>query len=488
VNPAAEPEAVVATEAAGPAVIRGGALRTAGYLAGLLLGLVAVPVLTRHLGVEDFGRYVLVMSLVALVAGATEGGLTAVGTREWVVLGPHHRREVMRHMLGLRLLLTTLGVAGAVAFAVAVGYDRTLVIGILLASAAVVFQTVQNLLTAPLSAELRFGWITAAELLRQFVTVVLIVALVLAGATLLPFFAAAIPAAIASSALVAGLVRKSVPLRPALAVRESWRLLRETLPVAIALAVNVTYFRIALIVMSLEATELETGYFATSFRIMEILLGVPTVLVTAIFPVLAHAAEQDRARLGYTFGRALEVSLILGVWMLVCLEVGADTIISIVAGDQAAPAAEVLRIQAPAILATFVAYTCSYVLLSLRRHGELLVANLAGLVLAAGLSFALITPYASHGAAVAAVVAEYAVAIAMLVAPLRAGAIPRMTGRFFVAVALAAALAGAIALLPVPEIPAVVLASAVYFGVIAALGAIPHEVRTTVRHVLRRPA
>jgi O-antigen/teichoic acid export membrane protein len=478
--------AIIESEQAGPAVIRGGALRTGGYLAGILLGLLSVPLLTRHLGVAEFGQYVLVVSLIGLVAGITEGGLTAVSTREWVVRDPAGRVSLMRQMLGLRLVLTTLGIAGALVFGVAVGYDRTLLVGILLTGTALIFQTVQNLLTAPLSAELRFGWITAAELLRQAVNVAAIVALVLAGAGLVPFFAAAIPAALAGSALVAGLVRRAVPLRPSLHPRESWALLRETLPVAIALAVNVTYFRIALIVASLEVSELQTGYFATSYRVMEIVLGIPAVLLTAVFPVMAHAAEGDRARLTYTLGRALEVSLILGVWMMVCLELSADTIIRIIAGEQAAPAADVLQLQAPAIVATFLAFAGGYALLSLRRYRAMLYANLAALAIATGLAFALVGPYESHGAAIAAVVAEYALAAAVLAYTWRAGAGLHVPARVLLAVVLAGALGIAVALVPVPELVRAAIATVVYFAVIVGLRAIPHEVVTTVRVIVRR--
>ena len=57
--------------------------------------------------------------------------------------------------------------------------------------------------------DLRLGWVTVAELLRQLVTVVGIVVLVLAGASLVPFLALAIPASLAAVAVdgVAGTER-----------------------------------------------------------------------------------------------------------------------------------------------------------------------------------------------------------------------------------------------------------------------------------------
>ena len=50
---------------------------------GTLLALASTPLLIRHLGFEDFGRYVAVMSLVTIIAGFTEGGLNTIALREY---------------------------------------------------------------------------------------------------------------------------------------------------------------------------------------------------------------------------------------------------------------------------------------------------------------------------------------------------------------------------------------------------------------------
>ena len=49
-------------------------MRAGGYAVGTLLGLASAPLLIRHLGIDDFGRYVAVTSLVTIIAGFTEGG------------------------------------------------------------------------------------------------------------------------------------------------------------------------------------------------------------------------------------------------------------------------------------------------------------------------------------------------------------------------------------------------------------------------------
>ena len=99
-------------------VIRGATVRGAGYGVGILITAAASVLLLRHLGVVDFGRYMTVASLVAIVGGLTDAGLSAVGSRDLALRRPGgERRRLLANLLGLRLVITPLGVLAAIAFA-----------------------------------------------------------------------------------------------------------------------------------------------------------------------------------------------------------------------------------------------------------------------------------------------------------------------------------------------------------------------------------
>jgi O-antigen/teichoic acid export membrane protein len=466
---------VLDTPAAGPAAIRGSSLRGAGYVLGLLLGVISVPFVIRHLGVADFGRFVLVTAIITLVGGLTEGGLQAVGTREYAIRPAAEREALMRNLLGVRLALTAVGVAGAVGFTLVAGYGGTLVAGTALAGLGLLLVSTQTLLTVPLATGLRLGWITVIDLGRQGLTVALMLGLVVAGAELLPFFVVAVVVGGVGMVATVILVRRMTPLRPAFHPGEWWMLVRDTVPYAVAIALNVAYFRIAIVIMSLLTGALETGYFATSFRILEILLPVPALVVGAVFPILARAARDDLARLEYASQRVFEVSLIAGVGLVLVMELAAPTIVSVLAGDAGEPSVAVLRLQAPALAATFVAIACGYALLSLRRHLALLMANLVALALSVALCFALIPLWEARGAAVATTVAEIGLAAANLVLLTRFGKGVRLSPAILGPVAVASALGAAAILLPAPEAVRAVVGAGVFVGALAAMRSIPQE-------------
>lgn len=487
-EPAATPD-LLDTPDAGPAAIRGGAVRIVGYLAGVAVSVFASALLLRHLGVVAVGYYVTVLSLVTLAALVTEAGLAAIGVRELSTLPAELAGGFFRSLSGLRLVCVCVGVLFAVGFALLSGYSSTLVLGTAIAGAGVVLATTQTTYSLPLLARLQLGWVTAVEVLRQLGTTVVIIALVIAGAPLLPFWSATIPAGLAATVMGAYLVRRSMPLLPAFD-REVWAsLLRRTLPYSMAAAVGVVYFRLAILIMSHVSSGLQTGYFGASFRIIEILFVVPQLIVGSTLPIFSRAARDDRARLDYALGRTFDVCLLLGLAVGLSLVTGASFIIEVIAGPKFAPAVDVLRIQGIALISTFMGAVLGYALLSLGRYRELLLVNLAVLTLSGVLTAVLASSYGAVGAASATTAVEILYTAMLAAAVLRAGVRPQISLGAMPRAVLAALL-GALALAPagLPDVLRPVLALAVYGVALLVLRAVPRELLEQIPVLRRRLA
>jgi O-antigen/teichoic acid export membrane protein len=418
--PTKEAQDLLDTPQAGPVALRGGALRSGAYVLGILLSLISAPLLIRHLGQVEYGRYITVIALVTIVGGLSEGGVNAVALRSYTNHSGDERTRLMANVLGVRMCLSIVGVGGAVAFAALAGYGRDLVLGTFLVGVGMVFQVTQDLLDVSLQATLRFGRVTLVEFLRQLIGVVLIVTLVIAGAHLLGFFLVAIPAGLIALLVSVRLVRGLFPLRPAFHASVLLPLLREVFVVGVGIALNTVYFRVTVIIMSLVATAVQTGYFAVSFRVVEVLIGVPGLVMAAAFPILTRAQRDDQERFAHATRRMFELAVLIGVWLAVCLELGAGFVIEVLAGKSAHPAVAVLRIQGLAVMFTFVAVACAYPMLSLGRQRDLLVANALGLVAALALSLLLIPSMGAEGGAVTTVGAEATLALVCVVALIRA--------------------------------------------------------------------
>lgn len=473
-NPA-ELHILDSSEAGGQA-IRGGAVRSIGYFAGLALALVSTPLLTRHLGVADFGRFVTVGSLIVIVTILADAGLTTVGVREYAVRDAEGRHRLMRNLVAVRLVVAAIGAAGAVVFALAAGYGGVLVAGTALGGVGLVFTMAQHTYVIPLTAELRLGLATMLDLLRQALTVAGVVALVVAGAGLLAFFVLPIPVGILVLVTTLVIIRGQRGVRPS-ADREEWRyLLAETLPAAAASVLASLFYRVAIVMMSVISTAVQTGYFSASFRVVEALVAVPSLVVGSAYPILSRAAETDQQRLSYGFQRLFEVCVILGAWTALALVVGAEPVIDFVGGADFAPAVPVLQIQGPALAATFLVALFGGTLWVVRAKRQLVTGNVVGVAAAIVLTGVLVPIADAEGAAIAMLCSETLLAAWLGVALLRTRPDLRPSFGVLPKVLVAVAAGAAFGLAPLPDIVAVVLGSVAYFAILVALRGIPAEI------------
>jgi O-antigen/teichoic acid export membrane protein len=468
----------LATVEAGPAAVRGGTIRVGSFMAGSLVSVGVAALLFRHLGVVDTGRYTTALSLSAVVTGFTDLGLTAIGMREFAVLRGEERATLARNLLGIRLVLTVVGVILISAFAF-LAYGRTLGLGVLIAGAGVLLQNTQTTLMVPLMAELRLGWVAALELARQMVNAALIVMLVLVGAQLLPFFAVAGVAAAVMLPVTALRVRELIPLTASFDTTQWRALVGPVMTYSAAVAASSLYFRVAIVLVSLIASAHQLGYFSISFRVVEVLFVVPGLLVGAAFPIFARAARNDPARLAYALSRVFEVSLIVGVWVSLSIAVGARLAIEVIGGAHFLPATPILAVQGVAVGATFVTSVWGYGMLSLHLHRLILTFNLVMLAVVAIVVTVLTALNGAQGAAIGTASTEVmgAIVSGLLLVRGRPHLKPRL--RVVPRVAFAALLGATPALAGgLPIVVRLLLSTVIYVVVLIALKAPPAELLT----------
>ena len=500
-TPSAEPAEtgdVLHSGAAGGKVIRGGVIRTAGFGVGILFGLGTSALLLRHLGVVEYGKYGTIAALLGLVLALSDGGLTTIGARELSTTREGSARaRVASTLMLVRLVTTTIGVLIAIGFAVFAYSSAQLTLGAALVGGSVVLISLQAMSLIPLLVTLRVAPITTFEILRHALTFVGVLILVLAEAGLEWFFALQVPIAAVLLLLTVIYVRRSFPIGIRADKAAAFRLARETLPLAVASTMIVLYGGAMVIIVSLIATEYQTGLFVTSARIMEVVVGLPGLVIALALPVLSVASATDHARLRNALQLMIELGLVLSALVAVTLALASSAVIDLIGGLAFAEATPILQVQAFAIIGVFVSQTLQNALISLRRQQTLVLTNAIALAAVVVFGIVLVSRFGAIGGAYAIVAAE-ALLVTLLVFTLRRQApqvLPSL--RFSWKVAACLAVAAAAGLIPLPSTWFNALIGGSAFLVVAfALRAIPGELAVAlagpvwgeerVRGVLRR--
>lgn len=459
-------------------MIRGSAARIAANVAGIALGLVTATLLLRHLGVEDSGRYVTVLSLVGIAVSVVDTGLNVTASSELALREPGLRRELVANALTQRLMIAPVALLLLVAFAVVAGYPSEMVAGTALAGAGVFIVAVADAVLVPLTVELRNAGLAFVDFLRQAVTLAGVAVLVAVGSHLTPFFAVQIAVGLAVVAVTPLLVGRGGLVWPRFDRDDQRTLLRRALPVAAALALGQVYFRLVIILMSLISSAKQTGYFGGSLRAMEALIVLPILVAGVALPLLTAAARDDMPRLRYAIRGLGEGAVIAGVLVVLVTVRVAEPLMVAIGGEAFRPAGDVLRIQVGALLfiALYQIWTVS--LIALGRQRQLILTNALGLLGVAAFAAALVPPLGAKGGAIASVLGD------AVLAGLIYWRLHLSTGRvtvslpFLARVAIAATLACIPLLIsPIPDILAAALSGAIFLGAGWLIGMVPDELR-----------
>ena len=472
-------------------VVKGGIQRAGGFVALNLITAGAAVLLLRYLGVDRYGRYGTVMALLAIVQGVTDAGLSLTGSRELSVRRTDaERREVLSHLIGLRIILSAVGLVLAVGFAAAAGYSRVMVEGTAVAGTGILVLSIQSSVLLPLTVELQNWRLALNDFLRQVVLVACFVAFVLAHGSLLSIFLAQLIAGLAMLVLTPALVGRHRLVRPRWTRSEMRALTGRTLPLAISGALIAMYFRVIVILISLlDHSARQIGYYVTSERIIELFLNLPTILIAVVIPVITISARDNHARLGYVTLRMTQMMAVVGVLLAVVLHTGARPILLVLGGHQYLGAGTVLEIQCFALITVFITSAWMTTLIGMRRTRLLITTTAVGVIAVLGCGFALIPPFGANGGAYAAVAADVIFCIAMYGALVRAGLRSQLAAGPLLRIAAAAIPAFALgALSPLPAIVNCLLATALYLLLVVVLRGLPPELESRLRGLVRRPA
>ena len=212
-------------------------------------------------------------------------------------------------------------------------------------------------------------------------------------------------------------------------------------------------------------------------------LGVPVLLLTAIFPLMSLARSDEDELSRHMISKVFRVAAICGAWMSIATVIGASFIIKAIAGSTAHGAIAVLQIQAAVFTLTFLSTSSALALISLRRYRVMLVASLSALALDVLLGVLLIPGLGARGGAIADVITESLVAVGLLTIVVKETRGLQITARFVLSLLFASGLSLAVLALPTGSVARVAIATPTYFAVLVVTGSIPEELLNAVRSV-----
>lgn len=380
--------------------------------AQLALVLVAAPLL----GVAAFGRYSYAAGVATLLAFGTDLGLTIWTTRA-LAREPAQAPGVLGTGFQLRLYATApvlLGFAG-VALALGPGEARFALLALGVAALARAFLDHAR---AVFRAHERIGDEGKVNAVTAALATAGGLAALLASRRGLPALALGVMAGTVLGAIYgfALLRRRYGRFTGRLDGQLARRMLRQSLPFWLAGLFSLAYSRGDVVVLRALAGDAEVGAYRAAGQLFEVAKNLPMLVLTALFPQLARAFTQSRARLRQV-ERVVSLGLLLaGVLAGAALALGGALVARRIFGPQFARTVPALRILSLALPLLFLNFGLTHFLIA-RDLGMRHLA-LAGLMVPINLvgNLALSPRWGAAGAAWATLLTEAALSACCLVA------------------------------------------------------------------------
>lgn len=278
-----------------------------GRFATALLAVITVKILTSVLGASGYGQYVFIYEILAFAGAFADFGIFTIALRE---MSRHPEREttIFGNAVSLRIVSTTVFLS-----ALAIGiffipkYSGTVIpIGVAIAAVATFFVILSGTFSAALQTRMKMHLAATALVIGKIISVFLIFLVAtrfFPSEEKMPFYFLIIAGAIGAFltfAITAFLTKQVFPVGFRWDFQEIKKIAREAAPFGLALALNVAYLKLDVILISaLLPTEIgntQNGFYGVAVRIADILLMIPIYFMNSVLPTLSERLEKkDRS-------------------------------------------------------------------------------------------------------------------------------------------------------------------------------------------------
>ncbi|PIQ69718.1 hypothetical protein COV89_04340 [Candidatus Shapirobacteria bacterium CG11_big_fil_rev_8_21_14_0_20_40_12] len=388
-------------------VFKNTVFQIAGRSLTILISLLTTAVLTRTLGVETFGDYVFITSIVLLFVGLTDFGTITIGVREASV-SLEKKEKIFGSVLSLRIIISLFIF---IAFNLLI-YFLPQFAGLrepsLIASFVILFLILRTTMQAVLQVFLRLDLASFLEVIASLLALLFIGSFLLLGIKINLFWLMIFWSVSALASGIAGLyyVKKLISFKLNFNKDDLFKIFKQASPLGVYLLVYAVYDRgIDNFFLKTFVNSEAVGFYGLAYKIHGNLIFGAAFLMNSLFPIIS-ALKNDEERLKLIFKKAFSVLFFFGLLSLFLGTLFAPLIIRIISGAKFVLSVNILRILLFATFFSFLNHLNGYLLISLNEQKKLLVFSLFSLILNLVLNTIFIPRYSFWAAAAVTVLTE----------------------------------------------------------------------------------
>ena len=443
------------------------AIQIIGKGVSTLLGLAAVAIMTRTLGVEKFGWYITTTGFLQFIGIISDFGFT-VTTSNMLSEPAFDKKKLLNTIFTWRFLTALIFQGLAPLLILFFPYPREIKIAVTIITVSFFALALQQVFIGYCRAHLRVVMVTWAEILGRVALVIGVALAAWRHAGFLPMMAAITVASILSAGYM---WTKILPIRFCLDRAISKALFYKMWPTALSVIFNAFYLQADRVILPLYVSQAEVGIYGAAYRVLDITIQIAAIVMGLIMPLITYAWSRN---LKEEFARRYQLSFDLLCLILLPMIAGivvlAQPIMRLIAGRDFSGAGELLKWLGLSIFGTCFGMVFGHIALAINRQKQALWIYASDAILSLIGYFIFIPRYGFWGAVGVTIFSEFYAGLGLAILTIYyTGAAPRLLA--FLKIVVASVLMGLLVawVQPLNIVFSILLGIAAYGALVLAL-------------------
>ena len=440
---------------------------------GLALSLVIIGFITRYLGKDGFGYYSVILAFLYFFTVLADLGLYSICLRE--ISRPNaDENKIINNAFTLRFFAGLIVFSFAPIVVLFFPYTNEVKLGVLIGSLGFWMMSNHQVLMGVFQKHLKMDRVAIAELSGRLFQLILILFFIWQKLGFLFVVSSFVLGALINFIIVLIFVKKYVHISFEFDF-VFWRsLLKESLPLALAIIFTVIYFKLDTIMLSLMKPPGDVGIYNLSYKFLESLLFFPAMFIGLVMPLMSEYALSFKEKFNKITQESLDILLLFTIPLIIGTFFLSKKIVILIAGEDFLLSAGVLNMLIIAGGIIFLGVLFSNMIISLKEQKKLTYIYGIGAIINLITNFIFIPKYSYYGAAGTTILTEFIVTGLMLIVLYKTlNSLPSFRSIFKYIIA---GLIMAIPLYYLPDFslfPMIIISSLIYFGFLRLINGMP---------------
>ncbi len=345
-----------------------------GKVIGMAAGLITIALLTRYLGKNGFGEYSTIVAWLQFFGIFVDWGLYLITLSELGKASSRSEEEkIIGNILTLRIVSALIVLLSSAGLVWLTPYSLTVKLGVIILMWSTYAVLINQLLTAIFQAKMAMHIGSWVEVIGKIVGLVLIVIIIKHQLSLLSVVAAMSLANLVNLSIMFWLANKYIKIKLHFDSAYIKKIIKLSAPLAVISIFNILYFKTDTLILSWFRSADEVGIYTAPYRILEVLVSLPPVVLGLILPSLSSQWKNNNLK---SFQQELKRSFAIFHILIIPLVVGgiviARPLLVFLAGPEFIESTIVLQILLVATAFIFYSQLLNYTLVAMHKQKKII--------------------------------------------------------------------------------------------------------------------